>query len=98
ARALPEAGSKEARHLRHVFKCELCTDAALSILEIGSRAPSGKEPNYDSAFDAAEAKAIWLFERRMRALAFAEELFEIADTTATRPPRSSARSTTRRKT
>src|SRR3954467_1319946 len=66
ARSLPEAGSKEARLLRHVLQCEICTDAALSILEIGNRVPR-KTPNYDSAFAAAADRAIRLFERRLRA-------------------------------
>jgi len=84
ARILPEAGSREARLLIHVLKCDICTDAALSILEIGNRRPKGKTPNYDSAFAAAATKASWLFERRIRAVAFAEELLKITGPEARR--------------
>jgi hypothetical protein len=79
ARVLPEAGSREARLLSHILKCELCSDAALSILEIGNRAPRGKGANYDSAFAAAAAKATSIFEQTRSALALAEGLFEISD-------------------
>jgi len=62
---LPETGSEEARLLRHILRCELCTEVALSILELGAtRAPRSKAPDYDAAIKAATAKATWLFERK----------------------------------
>lgn len=84
ARTLPEVGSAEARLLSHVLRCELCTDAALSILEIGNRTPKRKAPDYDAAFAAAAAKATAIFEQRMRAVGLAEELLKIPDTEAKR--------------
>lgn len=78
-RTLPEVGSREARLLRHVLQCELCTDAALSILEIGNRTPKRKAPDYDAAFAAAAAKATSIFEQRMRAMTLPD-----GETSATR--------------
>src|SRR4051812_33500928 len=83
ARTLPEVGSAEARLLSHVLRCELCTDAALSILEMGNRTPR-KTPDYDAGFTAAGTKATAIFEQRMRAVGLAEELLKIPDTEAKR--------------
>jgi hypothetical protein len=73
ARALPEVGSAEARLLSHVLRCELCTDAALSILAIGDRTPKRRAPNYEAAMAAAAAKALGIFEQRRRAMNLPDE-------------------------
>jgi tetratricopeptide (TPR) repeat protein len=88
-RILPAAASKEAKLLAHVFECEACTDAAITILKLGDgKSRKRTSPAYASTFVAVEARMgevfSSLFEQRERAKALAEELSRLPDDLARR--------------
>src|SRR5438105_227232 len=80
-RILPGTGSDEARLLGHILRCEICTDAALAILQTGRRSSRRKPADYDAIFAAAAAAAAerfsWIAEQKTRSTALAEELLKI---------------------
>jgi tetratricopeptide (TPR) repeat protein len=88
-RLLPAPASKEAKLLAHVFECEACTDAAITILKIADGKNRRRtSTTYTSTFVAVEARIgevfSSIFEQRERALALAEELTRLPDDGARR--------------
>src|SRR6185369_5249472 len=71
--------------LAHVLQCEVCTDAALSLLRIGPDQPrkKGETPDYEAILAKVEARTAetltWIVDQGQRATDFADELTRLPD-------------------